>query len=134
PIRSRALTFDDRTGDQPRVVDTLVAEPGPGQIRVRMTAAAVLLPPEVPAHVAALIGCSVTTGYGAVHHTVPVRGGDTIVVTGCGGAARPSSPPPPTPEPARSSPSTGHRPGWRPPGNWAPPTPSWPTAPRSSSP
>ncbi|MBB2946565.1 S-(hydroxymethyl)glutathione dehydrogenase/alcohol dehydrogenase [Actinoplanes lutulentus] len=202
PIASRALTFDDRTGTAPRVVDTQVGEPGPGQIRVRMTAAgichsdlhtingdwpmgrrlvlghegagvvdqvgpgvtglapgdpvalnwyvacqacppcrqdkpwlctgspalenqlpdgttavkdpaaddpdvwpflgvgafseyavvpetaAVRLPPEVPPHIAALIGCSVTTGYGAVHRTVSVAKGDAIVVTGCGGVGQ----------------------------------------------
>ncbi|GAA1583349.1 S-(hydroxymethyl)glutathione dehydrogenase/alcohol dehydrogenase [Actinoplanes couchii] len=196
------MTFDDRTGEKPRVVDVLVAEPGPGQIRVRMTAAgichsdlhtvngdwpmgrrlvlghegagvvdrvgpgvdglaagdtvalnwyvacescppcrqekpwlctgspalenqlpdgttatrdpaaddpevwpflgvgafaeyavvpataAVRLPSEVPPRVAALIGCSVTTGYGAVNLTVPVRSGDAVVVTGCGGVGQ----------------------------------------------
>ncbi|GLY16873.1 alcohol dehydrogenase [Kineosporia sp. NBRC 101677] len=199
PIASRALVFDDRTGEPPQVVDTQVAEPGPGLIRVRMTAAgvchsdlhtvngdwpmgrrlvlghegagvvdqvgpgvedlapgdavalnwyvactacpacahdrpwlctgspaldnqlpdgstavssadgevwpflgvgafseyivvpqaaAVRLPDTVPADVAALIGCSITTGYGAVRLTVSVAKGDAVVVSGCGGVGQ----------------------------------------------
>lgn len=198
-IASRALVFDDRTGEPPRVIHTRVASPGPGQIRVRMTAAgichsdlhtingdwpmgrrlvlghegagvvdevgegvtdlapgdpvalnwyvacrscaacrqdrpwlctgspalenqlpdgttavtdgetevwpflgvgafseyivvpesaAVRMPTDVPAHIAALIGCSVTTGYGAVRLTVSVAKGDAVLVSGCGGVGQ----------------------------------------------
>ena len=34
---------------------------------------------------AALIGCSVMTGFGAVVHTADVRAGETVAVIGCGG-------------------------------------------------
>lgn len=40
---------------------------------------------EMPLDRAALIGCSVTTGVGAVIHTSAVRPGETVAVLGCGG-------------------------------------------------
>ncbi|HYG25430.1 MAG TPA: Zn-dependent alcohol dehydrogenase [Caulobacteraceae bacterium] len=40
---------------------------------------------DMPFDVAALIGCSVTTGVGAVIHTSSVRPGETVAVIGCGG-------------------------------------------------
>jgi S-(hydroxymethyl)glutathione dehydrogenase/alcohol dehydrogenase len=41
--------------------------------------------PEMPLDRAALIGCGVTTGVGAVIHTAKVEPGSTVVVIGCGG-------------------------------------------------
>ena len=40
---------------------------------------------DMPLDRAALIGCAVMTGYGAVTHTSNVRPGDTVAVIGCGG-------------------------------------------------
>ncbi len=40
---------------------------------------------DMPLDRAALIGCAVTTGIGAVTHTAGVRPGETIAVIGCGG-------------------------------------------------
>jgi S-(hydroxymethyl)glutathione dehydrogenase/alcohol dehydrogenase len=40
---------------------------------------------DMPLDRAALIGCSVTTGVGAVIHTSNVRPGETVAVLGCGG-------------------------------------------------
>ncbi|MFZ5669284.1 MAG: Zn-dependent alcohol dehydrogenase [Pseudomonadota bacterium] len=40
---------------------------------------------DMPLDRAALIGCSVTTGIGAVIHTSNVRPGETVAVIGCGG-------------------------------------------------
>jgi S-(hydroxymethyl)glutathione dehydrogenase/alcohol dehydrogenase len=40
---------------------------------------------DMPLDRAALIGCSVTTGVGAVIHTSNVRAGETVAVIGCGG-------------------------------------------------
>ena len=40
---------------------------------------------DMPLDRAALIGCAVTTGIGAVIHTAHVRPGDTVAVIGCGG-------------------------------------------------
>ena len=47
--------------------------------------ACVAINPEMPLDRAALIGCAVMTGYGAVVHTSNVRAGDTVAVIGCGG-------------------------------------------------
>nr|WP_237694827.1 zinc-binding dehydrogenase [Streptomyces sp. SID5468] len=51
-----------------------------------VAAGAVLpLPDGVPATEAALLGCAVLTGYGAVHHAARVRPGESVVVFGAGG-------------------------------------------------
>ena len=47
--------------------------------------AVVAIDPAVPAEVAALIGCSVATGVGAVLNTARVGAGESAVVVGCGG-------------------------------------------------
>ena len=46
---------------------------------------AVPVPADVPFDVAALIGCGVTTGVGAVFNTARVHPGATVAVIGCGG-------------------------------------------------
>ncbi|OIJ66292.1 Zn-dependent alcohol dehydrogenase [Streptomyces mangrovisoli] len=43
------------------------------------------LPAGVPLTDAALLGCAVLTGYGAVHHSAQVRPGETVAVFGVGG-------------------------------------------------
>ncbi|MEU6402685.1 Zn-dependent alcohol dehydrogenase [Streptomyces sp. NPDC046985] len=43
------------------------------------------LPDGVPLADAALLGCAVLTGYGAVHHSARVRPGETVAVFGVGG-------------------------------------------------
>ena len=50
--------------------------------------AAVSISRDVPFPVAALIGCAVTTGVGAVINTARARPGDTAVVLGCGGVGQ----------------------------------------------
>lgn len=50
--------------------------------------AAVKIPNAVPPEVAALIGCSIATGVGAVGNTADVRAGQTAVVVGCGGVGQ----------------------------------------------
>jgi S-(hydroxymethyl)glutathione dehydrogenase / alcohol dehydrogenase len=45
----------------------------------------VRLPDDVPFDVGALISCGVSTGVGAVRNTARLRGGETVVVIGCGG-------------------------------------------------
>lgn len=47
--------------------------------------AAIPVGPDVPLEVAALIGCAVTTGVGAVLNTAKVMPGNTVAVIGCGG-------------------------------------------------
>ncbi|MEV7009808.1 Zn-dependent alcohol dehydrogenase [Streptosporangium sp. NPDC051022] len=46
---------------------------------------AIKIDPEVPFEAAALIGCGVTTGVGAVFNTARVGPGSTVAVVGCGG-------------------------------------------------
>jgi S-(hydroxymethyl)glutathione dehydrogenase/alcohol dehydrogenase len=46
---------------------------------------AVVIPPEMPLDRAALIGCAVTTGVGAVVNTARIPVGSTVAVIGCGG-------------------------------------------------
>ena len=46
---------------------------------------AVVVPAEVPGETAALFGCALLTGTGAVESTVRVRPGDSVVVLGLGG-------------------------------------------------
>lgn len=48
-------------------------------------AAAVEVRKDFPLDLAALIGCSVTTGFGAVVNTADVRAGQSVAVFGCGG-------------------------------------------------
>ncbi|PWI19515.1 alcohol dehydrogenase [Streptomyces sp. Act143] len=43
------------------------------------------LPDGIPLTDAALLGCAVLTGYGAVHHSARVREGETVAVFGVGG-------------------------------------------------
>lgn len=43
------------------------------------------IPADVPFDVAALLGCAITTGVGAVWNTGDVRAGDRVCVIGCGG-------------------------------------------------
>jgi S-(hydroxymethyl)glutathione dehydrogenase / alcohol dehydrogenase len=42
-------------------------------------------PAGIPLTEAALLGCAVLTGYGAVHHSARVRAGETVAVFGAGG-------------------------------------------------
>lgn len=47
--------------------------------------AVIKIDPRVPFPQAALVGCAVATGVGAVVNTAQVRPGDTVLVVGCGG-------------------------------------------------
>lgn len=48
-------------------------------------ASVVKIDDDVPLHVAALVGCGVTTGFGSATRSGEVRPGDAVVVVGCGG-------------------------------------------------
>jgi S-(hydroxymethyl)glutathione dehydrogenase/alcohol dehydrogenase len=48
-------------------------------------AAAVWVDPEFPLELAALIGCSVTTGFGSVVNSAGLRAGQSVAIFGCGG-------------------------------------------------
>src|SRR5689334_7947031 len=47
--------------------------------------AIVKIRPDMPLDLAALIGCGVITGYGAVVNTARVQAGEMVAVIGCGG-------------------------------------------------
>ncbi len=47
--------------------------------------AVVKIKPEIPLDIAALVGCGVMTGVGAVFHAAKVEPGSTVAVIGCGG-------------------------------------------------
>jgi S-(hydroxymethyl)glutathione dehydrogenase/alcohol dehydrogenase len=47
--------------------------------------AAIKIPKDVPFQVAAVVGCAVTTGLGAVFRRAKVQPGSTVAVVGCGG-------------------------------------------------
>jgi S-(hydroxymethyl)glutathione dehydrogenase/alcohol dehydrogenase len=48
-------------------------------------AAAVWVRPDFPLELAALIGCSVTTGFGSVVNSAQLRAGQSVAIFGCGG-------------------------------------------------
>jgi S-(hydroxymethyl)glutathione dehydrogenase/alcohol dehydrogenase len=52
---------------------------------VVLASAVLPLPDGVPLTDAALLGCAVLTGYGAVHHAAAVRPGESVAVFGAGG-------------------------------------------------
>jgi S-(hydroxymethyl)glutathione dehydrogenase/alcohol dehydrogenase len=45
----------------------------------------IVIPGDVPVELAAILGCAVVTGLGAVFHVAHVAPGDTVAVIGCGG-------------------------------------------------
>ena len=53
--------------------------------QVVAASAAIKVDPRTPPEIAALIGCAVTTGIGAVRNTANVRPGESVVVLGVGG-------------------------------------------------
>jgi S-(hydroxymethyl)glutathione dehydrogenase/alcohol dehydrogenase len=92
-----------------RAAELALPDPAGDQVRVRLTAsgvchaicagtfaeatvvgesAVVAIDPAVPPEVAALIGCSVGTGVGAVLNTARVQAGESAVVVGCGGVGQ----------------------------------------------
>ena len=90
---SRCVSPDTKreAEDEPRLIETT----GPMNQFLNLSSfaeqmlihenACVSIRKDMPLDLAALIGCSVTTGYGAVAHTSGVRPGETVAVIGCGG-------------------------------------------------
>ena len=56
-----------------------------GERQVVAHQAAIPIDPSTPSELAALIGCAVTTGFGAVLNTARVRAGESVVIIGAGG-------------------------------------------------
>ena len=56
-----------------------------GERQVVAASAAIKIDPATPPEIAALVGCAVTTGIGAVRNTAQVQAGESVVVIGAGG-------------------------------------------------
>ena len=56
-----------------------------GEHQVVARSAAIRVDPRTPPEIAALIGCAVATGVGAVDHTAGVKAGESVMVIGLGG-------------------------------------------------
>ena len=56
-----------------------------GERQVVAASAAIKVDPRTPPEIAALIGCAVTTGIGAVRNTAKVRAGESVTIIGLGG-------------------------------------------------
>src|SRR5260370_5239405 len=79
---------------------------------------------DMPLELAALIGCGVITGYGAVVNTAKVAPGETVVVIGCGGGGLAPVNPAPISGPHPPIPAAPHPPQPQ----LTPPTPPHPTS------
>lgn len=55
------------------------------ELAVVPEAGCIVIPDDVPFAIAALVGCAVTTGFGAVVNDAMVRAGDSVAVVGVGG-------------------------------------------------
>ena len=55
------------------------------ELAVVPEAGCIVIPQDVPFSIAALVGCAVTTGFGAVVNDAKVRAGDAVAVVGVGG-------------------------------------------------
>jgi S-(hydroxymethyl)glutathione dehydrogenase / alcohol dehydrogenase len=72
-----------RRGDEP--VTQMANTGGFAQYSITQATGLIPVPDDVGLDIAALIGCSVTTGYGAVVRAGQVEQGSTVAVLGCGG-------------------------------------------------
>ncbi len=89
---NRQATADRAAGAPARVADSdgnaIIQFTGLGSFGEEMLVhqnALVKISPDMPLDRAALIGCGVTTGVGAVFRTAEVKPGSTVAVVGCGG-------------------------------------------------
>ena len=73
------------TGEDGSTIYPYLAVGTMSEYAVVAESAAVRIPKEVPFDVASLIGCSITTGVGAVVNNARVTSGSSAVVIGCGG-------------------------------------------------
>src|SRR5258707_220581 len=72
-----------RFGEPLTEAEVELAEPAADEVLVRVTDS--WISPQMPLDKAALLGCAVLTGMGAVLHRARVRVGQTVAVIGCGG-------------------------------------------------
>jgi S-(hydroxymethyl)glutathione dehydrogenase / alcohol dehydrogenase len=83
--RTRKAGEPPRLALRGRAVGALVGLGGFASRLLVHERAVVVIPPEMPLDRAALLGCAVLTGIGAVRHRAQVVAGQTVAVIGCGG-------------------------------------------------
>jgi S-(hydroxymethyl)glutathione dehydrogenase/alcohol dehydrogenase len=90
--QNRATTADRAPDAKPRITDAdgnaVIQFTGLGSFGEEMLVhqnGVVKISPDMPLDRAALIGCGVTTGVGAVFRSAEVKPGSTVAVIGCGG-------------------------------------------------
>jgi S-(hydroxymethyl)glutathione dehydrogenase/alcohol dehydrogenase len=82
---SRGPTAPPRLTDRDHEVHAFVGLGGFASQMLLSDQSVVPVPETMPPGVAALLGCAVLTGMGAVRHRAKVRYGETVAVIGCGG-------------------------------------------------
>jgi S-(hydroxymethyl)glutathione dehydrogenase/alcohol dehydrogenase len=85
PLRARAAGEEPRLTHNGHAVRTFVGVGGFSTHMLLHERALVRIPEAMPLDRAAMLGCAVHTGFGAVRHTAGVALGDTVAVIGCGG-------------------------------------------------
>ena len=84
PVRTRSSSNPARTRNG-EPVNAMTNVGGFAEYSITPAAGLVKVPDDVSLDIAALVGCSVTTGYGAVVNTAQVKPGSTVAVIGAGG-------------------------------------------------
>ncbi len=84
PVRTRGSSNPARTRNG-EPVNAMTNVGGFAEFSITPAAGLVAVPDDVSLDIAALVGCSVTTGYGAVVNTAQVKPGSTVAVIGAGG-------------------------------------------------
>ncbi len=84
PVRTRGSSNPARTRNG-EAVNAMTNVGGFAEYSVTPAAGLIQVPDGVSLDIAALVGCSVTTGYGAVVNTAQVKPGSTVAVIGAGG-------------------------------------------------
>jgi len=84
PVRTRGSSNPARTRNG-EAVNAMANVGGFAEYSATPASGLVKVPAGVSLEIAALVGCSVTTGYGAVVNTAEVKPGSTVAVIGAGG-------------------------------------------------
>lgn len=85
PLRARPAGEAPRLTRDGEEVDTFVGVGGFATQMLLHERALVRIPDDMPLDRAAVLGCAVHTGFGAVRHAAGVTLGETVAVIGCGG-------------------------------------------------
>ncbi len=85
PETQRAKTDEPRLGDSAAPMTQFLHLSAFAEQMLIHENACVKIRPDMPLDRAALLGCAVITGYGAITYTAQVRPGETVAVIGCGG-------------------------------------------------